>query len=927
MKRNLHHLIIFALIVLILINSSCKPASNYQPGSLIREEIAQNEPAPQKQTVAMQPQVIFDNINTNPNSDFPPIPPTFTLTESWHITSILVMHWNHGQGAEPGEITILNDQDNVFGTWQAEGVAPEPQFPNTYWVVRPDRVLEPGTYIIYDSDPETLSYNAESDNMGMVKVKGFPESGYLNTEGIEGIVSIDSDQFDPDIAYTVDEIFRSPSQSVQVSPTSPIAQLGAVRVNFDAWNLSVEDELVLYTLPEKTNKDGNTSFRGYDLSLSSGQNTFLTPVTVTIPRTVGEEEEGSVMVYDEVAGEWSHITYEVSEDGGSYLAYVPHFSVIGEKKVKKFAGTEPDMRSAASELSPKGSVYQYMGFSDLDGNIIPLVRRNVYMSDSSFQRLFFSIKTDELKRLLLLAELPSQDATSFALGTLNDAQSLADVALMASRVDAALSAVGKINLSGAMAGFGGLLTAGRIAYQANKGGSFAAILLENKYDIMEGILGGMAFGASYVGAVAAATVFSVAAATVFAWSSATGFYDYVTEYDSYQEEAYRFFMDQKKPQFSIHTLHVGLRGDFELGINGENFAQALKHIYDAYANKPKELDNAVAGFYTEYANLFWTALTDAQREAYYNDEYMGGSSFLRREWEAPSQEVVDKYTSKVVGRAVSESEPILRAFARGALGDMQTKLYRTMKLEVEPYLNEKLTFIVRDMSLKKDETFDLSRYADHEIAFSNRTDVLFTPRFVKSSAYTDEVYTPKPHKDSDVIYEITMYHYMQMGCPTKMTFFGDPKNGLPEITVDFTVDAGEVEILLDQVETEAMIRFEDPDILYLEMLNVEHTNVEHSFGIYYKDLPPDGYIEMDMGDGNSPYRWVNWDLANLPDLGEGWHKITMGYYPYDEEGNFTVTARMYTKDGALVAEGSILVIIKRGPPVTYQTSPIFPPGD
>lgn len=239
------------------------------------------------------------------------------------------------------------------------------------------------------------------------------------------------------IFYTVDEILNSPVKSGPVSPESLLVQLGDVIVNFDPWNLSSEDELLVHTLPEKTDIASGTSILGYDLSLSSGQNTFFTPVIVTIPRTVGED------------GEWSYVSSELSEDGLNYVASIPHFSLVGEKKVKKYVGTENDIRSTSGDISTQGSLYQYMSFTALDGSFIPMVQRSIYMSDSSFRKLFYTIQTEELKRLLLLAELPSQDAIAFSLGTLNDAQSLAD---------AALSAAGKIRLDGCMAGFGAVLT-------------------------------------------------------------------------------------------------------------------------------------------------------------------------------------------------------------------------------------------------------------------------------------------------------------------------------------------------------------------------------------------------------------------------------------------------------------------------------------
>jgi hypothetical protein len=109
---------------------------------------------------------------------------------------------------------------------------------------------------------------------------------------------------------------------------------------------------------------------------------------------------------------------------------MPHFSVIAEIKTKKYIGTENDIRSTVGDLDTQGSLYQYMSFTSLDGSTIPLVLRSVYMSDANFLKLFSSIETDELRKLLVRAELPSQDAVAFALGTLNNAHSLAEGAML-----------------------------------------------------------------------------------------------------------------------------------------------------------------------------------------------------------------------------------------------------------------------------------------------------------------------------------------------------------------------------------------------------------------------------------------------------------------------------------------------------------------
>jgi len=594
---------------------------------------------------------------------------------------------------------------------------------------------------------------------------------------------------------------ESSVQKAAVSSDTHKVILGNVAIDFHTWNLNGEDEVVVREFKERTNEDGSLKMKAYDLSLRSGQHAFTSAISVTIPCTAGEDEVSSVILFHSGTGEWEYLNVELSEDGKTFRVDVPHFSAISEIKISKYIGTENDIRSTSGDLTSKGSMYQYKSFSGLNGEFIPMVMRDVYMSDSNFRRLFHSIGTDEVKSLLLQAKLPSQDSVAFALGTLNNAHSLTDSMLLLGQVDSALTAAGKIRLNGTMAGFGGLLTAGRIIYQANKGGDFAAILLENKYNVIESILGGFSYGASYVGLASASTALSAAAAVVFAWSLATGYIDAATELKGMAERGYRFYLDQKQPHFNIADMGVHEYGDFKLGLTGENHARALKIIYDKHADKPKELDAAVSRFYHEYATLYWTSMTDKQRSDHYYEECLG-SPLIRPVWEEPSREEIDRMTTKVIGIAVSEGEQILRAFAMDALTRMQAELYKTVKLEVEPYLNERISFTVRDPSQKDGKTFDKSRYASYPISFSGRRASQFAPMFVSLGAYTDDKYAPKARKDSDVVYECTMYHYIQMGCPTKMIFEGNPKEGIPAMTASFQVESGKVVVELKDTPME-----------------------------------------------------------------------------------------------------------------------------
>ncbi|MHA1623269.1 MAG: hypothetical protein ACTSVO_14150, partial [Candidatus Heimdallarchaeaceae archaeon] len=603
---------------------------------------------------------------------------------------------------------------------------------------------------------------------------------------------------------------------------------------------------------EQSNSDGSVKMRIYDLSLKSGQHEFITAVSVIIPCTTVEGEEGSLILYNSETQEWEYVYYEMTADGDFYQAYLPHFSALGEKKISSYLGTENDIRIPKADITTKGNMYQYGSFTNFDGDFIPLNERSVYMSDANFRKLFDAIKTDGLIEILEMANLPSNDSIAFALGTLNDVQSLSDGMILVSQADAALSATGKIRLTGAMSSFGGLLTFGRIAYQANKGGSFAAIIHENKYNIVESLLGGASYGASYVGAAAASTAFSVAAAVVFATSCTIGYYDLVTQYGSLEEITYNFFLESGKVKYSKALHGVSLQGDFKLGIDGENFALALKDIYDTYGDNAKELDEAISNFYNGYAGLFWNSLTEQERSDFYYNDYMN-KPIIRNPWEEPSQEKIDEMKTKIVKRVASESEQILRAFARDALLKMYSDLYNLVKREVEPFLNEKIVFVVNEKSLDPEKTFDQSTYADYPIEFSDRKAPQFTPKYIDLSAYTDDKYTPKAKETSNIIYQCTMFHYIQMGCPTTITFKGNPQMDIPEQTISFKVDAGEVIIDMEEVEVLELVLESEPirpyvgekivittelikDGYYVWQLEDEVKEGVESPSVFYRDL-------------------------------------------------------------------------------------------
>lgn len=105
-------------------------------------------------------------------------PAVFTLSRPCRITSITNYHWNGGQGSRPGSIRIVNvATQKAFGPYKAIGKPGMGDRPNCYWVVTPNVVLEPGKYVIDDSDLATWSINEKTGLCGITWVRGIPVLG------------------------------------------------------------------------------------------------------------------------------------------------------------------------------------------------------------------------------------------------------------------------------------------------------------------------------------------------------------------------------------------------------------------------------------------------------------------------------------------------------------------------------------------------------------------------------------------------------------------------------------------------------------------------------------------------------------------------------------------------------------------------------
>lgn len=99
----------------------------------------------------------------------------FTVDEPVSVTYMDSYHWNNGRGVDsPGTITLIGDGGTTYGPFYMSGLDGMGGVPNAIWSQTFDAgevVLEPGTYKVIDSDPNTWASNSGSNNVGFFGIQ------------------------------------------------------------------------------------------------------------------------------------------------------------------------------------------------------------------------------------------------------------------------------------------------------------------------------------------------------------------------------------------------------------------------------------------------------------------------------------------------------------------------------------------------------------------------------------------------------------------------------------------------------------------------------------------------------------------------------------------------------------------------------------
>lgn len=100
---------------------------------------------------------IYSNVNDSKIYSGPEESLIFQLEENTFISKIETIHDYFGYGSRQGEITIIDSQGVLLGSWRATG-----SNENRIWTINPNILLGAGEYKIECSNNETWSYNEDA---------------------------------------------------------------------------------------------------------------------------------------------------------------------------------------------------------------------------------------------------------------------------------------------------------------------------------------------------------------------------------------------------------------------------------------------------------------------------------------------------------------------------------------------------------------------------------------------------------------------------------------------------------------------------------------------------------------------------------------------------------------------------------------------
>jgi len=352
--------------------------------------------------------LLFDNFNIYAVQNFPRTELRFSLTERTRITSITTYHWNYGNGEQPGTLSLRDQSGNHFGPWQAYAESGQGGVPNTYWIVTPDIILNPGTYTLQDSSHMTWSWNAWTNGLGMAKIEGEPVKAETKKGAFFGFGVGKKSETRPEQQPSSNQEMPEGQIEQTVYPSSfeqTIPLENGISVRIPGNTLKKETKLTVkkpdYTSDMLDDDFDFLELAGYDIKLGE-QEEFLNPIEIEVPydpdKLNPDYTPGQQILarrWDTKRQEWVYLPRTVDVERQVIKTKTDHLSLIGW--------------IAITAIIERGhAAYEYVFLDEyIDRNFIILYKKKAiknnkginntaWQQKGGFQRTIDAVKQDGL---------------------------------------------------------------------------------------------------------------------------------------------------------------------------------------------------------------------------------------------------------------------------------------------------------------------------------------------------------------------------------------------------------------------------------------------------------------------------------------------------------------------------------------------------
>lgn len=628
---------------------------------------------------------------------------------------------------------------------------------------------------------------------------------------------------------------------VEVSAEHPICQIGDITVEFPSFEFdefALPDTLQLRRLGTRHDDTSGRDLTIFDFSLKSGKHQFSSDVYVSLPRPANGN---GVLYYNESTRAWELAPYSISDDLKTYTWRTNHFSDISiseDRSIPSLTAIPSDMHVpstgiASGTIDPMtdqeksdyvSDCFYYVAKKNLDKKKIltqsigiDLDRFKVAMLPSYIRapllsEYLSSEDKDEIENSLAQGELYAsmkllKDGNDY-MSKYNSWQTIFKV-LLAKGPSFPESITGPL---------GELHLRYRLINSVEK--QDAEAIMEVIKDFFKNNLTSIrdeAAGSNPILLLLCACWDLFGEDIVKEFSAIVEFYP-VTDF----EYIYHKYMTD--------GIDMGKYGTLKL--NGSGWENAINVVIDgilANGGSVAAVTPQIDALFRDFLDRFFTIDEDERLRfavnytKEYDKWYNARTAELKRLARLGEPVIFPSYSPKVYdGLPVPDSIRVYkqRAYEKlhyyaekeisKAIKEMPEKicdnLYMRYIKDVLPVLNTKMIFVVKDKHLLNGSTFDKSPYnINGKIKFNGTEPFKQVPIGTMFSDFEGDVLNPYAEVEgSNVIFTCTRYYYLQMGCPTKITFEGtDDLKPIPiEFTVPKTISGQPVYIYLDNAEGE-----------------------------------------------------------------------------------------------------------------------------